>query len=100
MTFAPLLLIIIGSIFEIIDGFTVFVIEVFFKEYALPNYLNILILAIQVSLFFLAIFLSTINLFRNKSNRMVHFCIAIMSMTLFIARLSWLINAINWTYFS
>ena len=100
MSFAPLLLIIIGSIFEIIDGILNLLSETLFQEGIIPNFITLPSLSIQVLLFLLAIIFSTINLLRNKSKRVFHFCTAIMSMSLFIARLSWLINTIKWAYFS
>ena len=99
MSLAPLLLIIIGSIFEIIDGILSLVGGALFKDGMVPDYINLPSLSIQVLLFLLAIIFSTINLLRNKSTRIVHFCTAIMAMSLFLARLSWLINNIKWAYF-
>ena len=100
MSFAPLLLIIFGSILEIIDGTLNLFGESLFKEGVVPDYINLPSLSIQVLLFLLAIIFSTINLLRNKSNRLVHFCTTIMSVALFFARLGWLINNIKWSYFS
>ena len=100
MSFAPLLLIIIGSIFEIIDGILNLLSETLFQEGIIPNFITLPSLSIQVLLFLLAIIFSIINLLINKSNRIVHFCTAIMSMSLFLGRLSWLINNIKWAYFS
>jgi len=99
MSFAPLLLIIVGSIFEIIDGTLNLVGESFFKDGVVPDYINLPSLSIQVLLFLFAIIFSTINLLKNKSTRIVHFCTAIMAMSLFLGRLSWLINNIKWAYF-
>jgi hypothetical protein len=99
MSSAPLLLIIIGSIFEIIDGTLNLLSEVLFKEGVVPDYINLPSLSIQVLLFLLAIIFSTTNLLRNKSPRIVHFCTAIMATSLFLGRLSWLINDIKWSYF-
>ena len=100
MSIAPLVLIIIGSIFEIFDGTLSLISETLFKEGIIPDYIVTPSLIIQVICFLLAIIFSTINLFRNKSNRVVYFCAVIMSMSLFLARLSWLINNIKWSYFS
>ena len=88
MSFAPLLFIIIGSIFEIIDGTLNLLSEALFKDGVVPDYMNLPSLSIQVLLFLLAIIFSTINLIRNKSNRIIHFCTATMAMFLFLARLS------------
>ena len=99
MSFIPLILIIIGSIFEIIDGTINLFGESLFKDGIVPNYINLPSLSIQVLLFLLAIIFSTINLLRNKSTRIVQFCTAIMAMSLFLGRLSWLINNIKWAYF-
>ena len=99
MSFAPLLLIIIGSIFEIIDGTLNLVGESLFTDGIVPNYINLPSLSIQVFLFLLAIIFSIINLLRNKSTRIIHFCTAIMAMSLFLSRLSWLINNIKLTCF-
>ena len=102
MSIAPLvfIFIIIGSIFEIFDGTLSFIGETLFKDGIVPDYINTPSLIIQVVFFLLAIIFSTINLFRNKANRLVYFCAVIMSMSLFLARLSWLINNIRWSYFS
>ena len=100
MSIAPLVFIIIGSIFEIFDGVLSLISETLFKEGFVPDYINTPSLIIQVVCFLLAIIFSTINLLRNKSNRIVYFCAVIMSMALFLARLSWLINNIRWSYFS
>jgi len=100
MSIVPLVLIIIGSIFEIFDGTLSLISETLFKDGIVPDYINSPSLFIQVVCFLLAIIFSTINLFRNKSNRVVYFCAVIMSMSLFLARLSWLINNIKWSYFS
>ena len=100
MSFVPLILIIIGSLFEIIDGTLNLVGESLFKDGVVPNYINLPSLSIQVLLFLLAIIFSIISLLINKSNRIVHFCTAIMSMSLFLGRLSWLIDNIKWAYFS
>lgn len=100
MSFIPLLLIIISSIFEIIDGSLNLIGGALFKDGIVPNYLSLPSLSIQVLLFLLAIIFSTINLIKNKSNRIIHFCTAIMAMSLFLARLSWLIDNIKWAYFS
>ena len=100
MSFIPLILIIIGSIFEIIDGTLNLVSESLFKDGVVPDYINLPSLSIQVLLFLLAIIFSTINLLINKSTRIIHFCTSIMAMSLFLGRLSWLINNIKWTYFS
>jgi len=99
MSFAPLLLIIIGSIFEIIDGTLVLLSEYLFEE-GVPNIITLPSLSIQVSLFLIAIIFSIINLLKNKSNRIVHFCTAIMAISLFLGRLSWLIDNVKWAYFS
>ena len=99
MSFIPLLLIIISSIFEIIDGSPNLIGGALFKDSIVPNYLSLPSLSIQVFLFLLAIIFSTINLLRNKSTRIVHFCTAIMAMSLFLGRLSWLVNNIKWAYF-
>ena len=95
MSIAPLVLIIIGSIFEIFDGTLYLISETFFKDAIIPDYINTPSLIIQVVCFLLAIIFSTINFFRNKSNRIFYFCAVIMSMSLFLARLSWLINNIS-----
>ena len=100
MSFAPLLLIIIGSILEIIDGTLNLFSEALFKDGIIPDFITLPSLSIQVSLFLLAIIFSIINLLTNKSNKIVHFCTAIMAMSLFLGRLSWLIDNIKWTYFS
>ena len=100
MSIAPLVFIIIGSIFEIFDGTLYLISETLFKEGIVPDYINTPSLIIQVLCFLLAIIFSTFNLFRNKSNRIFYFCAIIMSMSLFLARLSWLINNIRWSYFS
>ena len=100
MSFIPLIFIIIGSIFEIIDGTLNLVSESLFKDGVVPNYINLPSLSIQVLLFLLAIIFSTINLLINKSTRIIHFCTSIMAMSLFLGRLSWLINNLKWTYFS
>ena len=99
MSFAPLLLIIIGSIFEIIDG-TLNLLRFLFKDGMVPNSISLPSLSIQVSLFLLAIIFSIINILMNKSNRIVHFFTAIVAMSLFLGRLSWLIDHIKWAYFS
>ena len=99
MSFFPLVLIITGSIFEIIDGTLNLVGESLFKDGVVPDYINLPSLSIQVLLFLLAIIFSTINLLRNKSTRIVHFCTVIMAMSLFLGRLSWLVNSIKWAYF-
>ena len=99
MSFIPLILIIIGSIFEIIDGTLNLVSESLFRDGVVPDYINLPSLSIQVLLFLLAIIFSTINLLRNKSTRIVHFCTVVMAMSLFAGRLSWLINNIKWAYF-
>jgi len=99
MSFFPLILIIIGSLFEIIDGTLNLVGESFFKNGVVPDYITLPSLSIQVLLFLLALIFSTINLLKNKSTRIVHFCTAIMAMSLFLGRLSWLINNIKWAYF-
>ena len=98
MSFIPLILIIIGSIFEIIDGTLSHFAESLFKDGVIPDYITLPSLSIQVLLFLLAIVFSTVNLLRNKSNRIVHFCTSIMAMSLFLGRLSWLINNIKWYY--
>ena len=100
MSIAPLVFIILGSIFEIFDGTLSLISETLFKDGIVPDYINTPSLIIQVVCFLLAIIFSTINLFRNKSNRVFYFCAVIMSMSLFLARLSWLMNEIRWTYFS
>ena len=100
MSIAPLVFIILGSIFEIFDGTLSLISETLFKEGLVPEYINTPSLIIQVVCFLLVIIFSTINLFRNKSNRVFYFCAVIMSMSLFLARLSWLMNEIRWTYFS
>jgi hypothetical protein len=100
MSLFPLILIIIGSIFEIIDGALNLFGESIFKDGVVPDYINLPSLSFQVLLFLLAIIFSTINLLRNKSTRILHFCTVIMAMSLFLGRLSWLINNIKWTYFS
>ena len=100
MSFAPLLLIIIGSICEIIDGTLNLLSEALFKDGIVPNFISLPSLSIQVSLFLLAIIFSIVNILINKSNRIVHFCTAIMAMSLFLGRLSWLIDNIKWAYFS
>ena len=100
MSFIPLILIIIGSIFEIIDGTLNLLSEALFKDGVVPDYINLPSLSIQVLLFLLAIVFSTINLLRNKSNRIVHFCTVIIAVSLFLGRLSWLLNNIKWAYFS
>ncbi len=100
MSIAPLVFIILGSIFEIFDGTLSLISETLFKEGLVPEYINTPSLIIQVVCFLLAIIFSTINFFRNKSNRIFYFCAVIMSMSLFLARLSWLMNEIRWTYFS
>ena len=100
MSFAPLLLIIIGSIFEIIDGTLNLVGESLFKDGVVPDYINLPSLSIQVLLFLLAIIFSITNLLINKSNRIVHFCTVIMSVSLFLVRLSWSVDNIKWVYFS
>ena len=99
MSFFPLILIIIGSLFEIIDGTLNLFGESLFKDGIVPDYINLPSLSIQVLLFLLAIIFSTINLLKNKSTRIFNFCIAIMAMSLFLGRLSWLINNIKWAYF-
>ena len=100
MTIAPLVFIIIGSIFEIFDGTLSLISETIFNEGIIPEYINTPSLFIQVVCFLLAIIFSIINLFRNKSNRIVYFTAVIMSMSLFLARLSWLINNLRWSYFN
>ena len=100
MSVAPLVFIIIGSIFEIFDGTLSLISETLFKDGIIPDYINTPSLIIQVVCFLLAIIFSTINILRNKSNRIFYFCAVIMSMSLFLARLSWLINNIRWSYFS
>ena len=99
MSFAPLLLIIIGSIFEIIDG-TLNLLRFLFKDGMVPNSISLPSLSIQVSLFLLAIIFSIINILMNKSNRIVHFFTTVVAMSLFLGRLSWLIDNIKWAYFS
>ena len=99
MSFAPLVLIIIGSIFEIIDGTLVLLSEYLFKE-GVPDSISIPSLSIQVSLFLLAIIFSIINLLKNKSNRIVPLFTSIMATSLFLGRLSWLIDNVKWAYFS
>jgi len=100
MSFAPLLLIIFGSIFEIIDGTLVLLSESLFNDGIVPNFISLPSLSIQVSFFLLAIIFSIINLLKNKSNRVVHFFTSIMAMSLFLGRLSWLIDNVKWAYFS
>ena len=100
MSIAPLIFIIIGSIFEIFDGTLSLISETLFNEGIAPDYINTPSLIIQVVCFLLAIIFSIINLFRNKSNRIVYFTAVIMSMSLFLARLSWLINNLRWSYFN
>ena len=100
MSFAPLLLIIIGSICEIIDGTLNLLSESLFKDGMVPNSISLPSLSIQVSLFLLAIIFSIINILTNKSNKIVHFFTAIMAISLFLGRLSWLIDNIKWNYFS
>ena len=100
MSIAPLVFIIVGSIFEIFDGTLILIGEILFKDLIVPDYINTPSLIIQVLCFLLAIIFSTINLLRNKANRIVYFCAVIMSMSLFLARLSWLINNLRWSYFS
>ena len=100
MSLAPFVLIIIGSIFEILDGTLNLMGGMLFKEGFVPNYINLPSLAVQVLLFLIAIILSTVNLLRNKSNRIIYFCTLLISMFLFLARLSWLIDNIKWAYFS
>ena len=97
MNIAPLVFIIIGSIFEIFDGTLSLISETIFNEGIVPEYINTPSLFIQVVCFLLAIIFSIINLFWNKSNRIVNFCSIIMSMSLFLARLSWLINNLRWS---
>ena len=87
MSIAPLVFIILGSIFEIFDGTLALISETLFKEGLVPEYINIPSLIIQVVCFLLAIIFSTINLFRNKSNRIVYFCAVIMSVSLFLAQI-------------
>ena len=100
MNIAPLVFIIIGSIFEIFDGTLSLISETIFNEGIVPEYINTPSLFIQVVCFLLALIFSIINLFRNKSNRIVYFSAVIMSMSLFLARLSWLINNLRWSYFN
>ena len=100
MSFAPLLLIIIGSIFEIIDGTLNLFSEALFKDGIVPNSISLPSLSIQVSLFLLAIIFSIINILMNKSNKIVHFFTTVVAMSLFLGRLSWLIDNIKWAYFS
>ena len=100
MSIAPLVFIIIGSIFEIFDGTLSLISETFFKEGIIPDYIVTPSLIIQVICFLLAIIFSTINLLKNKSNKTFYFCAVIMAVSLFLARLSWLINNIRWSYFS
>ena len=100
MSIAPLLLIIIGSFFEIFDGTFYFVSQILSQDGYVPVYRNTTSLIIQVVFFLLAIIISIINLLKNKSNRVVYFYAVIMSMSLFLARLSWLINNIKLPYFS
>ncbi len=100
MSIAPLVFIIIASIFEIFDGTLSLISETLFKDGIVPEYINTPSLIIQVVCFLLAIIFSTINLIRNKSNWILYFCALIMSMSLFLARMSWLINNIKWSYSS
>ena len=99
MKFAPLILIFVGSILEIFDGTLAFFADVIFKEGFVPDEINLPSLGIQVSLFLLAIIFSTINLLKDKPNKIVHFCTLLASTSLFLARLTWLINNIRWSYF-
>ena len=88
------------GLFEIVDGTLNLLSEALFKKGIIPNFITLPSLSIQVSLFLLVIIFSIVNLLINKSNRIVHFCTVIMSMSLFLGRLSWLIDNIKWTYFS
>ena len=81
MSFIRLILIIIGSIFEIIDCTLNLVSESLLKDEVVPNYINLPSLSIQVLFFLLAIIFSTINLLGNKLTRIIHFCTAIMAMS-------------------
>ena len=100
MSFIPLILVIIGSIFEIIDGTLNLLSEALFKDGIVPNSISLPSLSIQVSLFLLAIIFSIINILMNKSNSIVHFFTTVVAMSLFLGRLSWLIDNIKWAYFS
>ena len=96
----PLILILFGSILEIIDGTLSFFSEQLFSDGIIPSYLTLPSLSIQVFLFLLAIYFSIINLIADKQNKIVHFSTILSGTALFLGRLTWFLNDIKWTFFS
>ena len=96
----PLLLILFGSILEIIDGTLSFFSEQLFTNGTIPSYLTLPSLSIQVFLFLLAIYFSIINLIADKQNKIVHFSTILAGTALVLGRLTWFLNDIKWTFFS
>jgi len=96
----PLILIFLSSILEVFDGTLSFFSETVFTDGVIPSYAILPSLSIQVLLFGLAIILSIVNLFKDKSNKIVYFFLILASTALFLGRLMWLINEVKWTFFS
>ena len=89
MKVIPFVLLILGSLLEIIDAFLNLIISI-----NTPTFISITSNGIQVFLFLLAAIFSLVNIIRNQE-KTLHFFITFLSVALFIARLGWLISWFN-----
>ena len=86
MKVIPFVLLILGSLLEIIDAFLNLIISI-----ETPTFISITSNGIQVFLFLLAAIFSLVNIIRNQE-KTFHFFVTFLSVALFIARLGWLIS--------
>ena len=86
MKIIPFVLLILGSLLEIIDAILNLIISI-----ETPTFVSITSNGIQVFLFLLAIIFSLINIIKNQE-KTLHFFVTFLSVALFIARLGWLIS--------
>ena len=86
MKIIPFVLLILGSLLEIIDAILYLITSI-----ETPPFVSITSNGIQVFLFLLAIIFSLINIIKNQE-KTLHFFVTFLSVALFIARLGWLIS--------
>tara|TARA_Y100001970_G_scaffold294164_1_gene447811 strand:+ start:1554 stop:1844 length:291 start_codon:yes stop_codon:yes gene_type:complete len=93
MTFISLLLILIASSLNFLEGILVIISSV--KDFVLPNYFSSSLLSLQVLLLFFAMIFSLINLFTNRKTYFLQkFVLLSVSSTLFFATLNWLLTTL------
>ena len=93
MSLVPLIFIILGSLFNILDG-SLWITELILgaRQFSVPDFISISSLSLQVLFYLLAIISSVVNLLKNRTNRLFNFLFVVASSALFFGSLFWLIS--------